>query len=217
MTFFGVALLTAVPTVILAVFAIVTAWYARKAFREQSKEVRDQAEILRIQSEQLAEDRKVNAEQIRVLKLQAEELRQVSADRDRDATETRRTQAVQVYMSHTLAHAEVDGEVLPGMTVEAYVRSTSPQPIYDLRVEWEVFAFDVGATTAETWLDEAPLLPGAMASARVPVPHDLLANADDVTAVATFRDRAGVWWRTRPDGRLEEIPEPPPPAEPPLP
>jgi hypothetical protein len=33
MTFFGAALITAIGTVVLAVFAIVTAWYARKAFR----------------------------------------------------------------------------------------------------------------------------------------------------------------------------------------
>jgi hypothetical protein len=39
MTFFGMALLTAVGTVVLAVFAIVTAWYARKAFTKQSQEV----------------------------------------------------------------------------------------------------------------------------------------------------------------------------------
>ncbi len=39
MTFFGMALLTAVATVVLAVFAIVTAWYARKALLKQSEEV----------------------------------------------------------------------------------------------------------------------------------------------------------------------------------
>jgi hypothetical protein len=32
MTFFGMALITAAATAVLAVFAIVTAWYARKAF-----------------------------------------------------------------------------------------------------------------------------------------------------------------------------------------
>ena len=31
---------TAIATGILAIFAVVTAWYARKAFREQSEEVR---------------------------------------------------------------------------------------------------------------------------------------------------------------------------------
>ncbi len=41
---------TAVATAILAVFAIVTAWYARKAFLKQSQEVSDQASMLEIQS-----------------------------------------------------------------------------------------------------------------------------------------------------------------------
>ena len=59
--------LTAIATAVLAVFAIVTAWYARWAFLKQSQEVRaierqvqdaqeltrQQAELLRIQSGQL--------------------------------------------------------------------------------------------------------------------------------------------------------------------
>jgi membrane protein implicated in regulation of membrane protease activity len=39
MTFFGATLLGALATVVLAVFAVVTAWYARKAFRKHSQEV----------------------------------------------------------------------------------------------------------------------------------------------------------------------------------
>jgi ABC-type protease/lipase transport system fused ATPase/permease subunit len=63
--------LTAVATAVLAAFAIVTAWYAPKAFVKQSKEVSDQASTLEIQSGQLAGQRNVNAEQIRVLALRA--------------------------------------------------------------------------------------------------------------------------------------------------
>lgn len=80
MTFFGMALLTAAGTIILAVFAVVTAWYARKAFLKQSEDIKDQAKLIEVQSRQLRlqrlefeEQRKVNAEQIRVLELQAEE------------------------------------------------------------------------------------------------------------------------------------------------
>jgi hypothetical protein len=40
MTFFGMAVLTAIGTAVLAVFAIVTAWYARKAFRKQAQAAR---------------------------------------------------------------------------------------------------------------------------------------------------------------------------------
>ena len=45
--------LTAVATVALAVFAIVTAVFAILAFRKQSKEVSDQAEMLQVQSSRL--------------------------------------------------------------------------------------------------------------------------------------------------------------------
>jgi hypothetical protein len=67
MTFFGMALLMAIGTLVLAMFAVVTAWYARKAFREQSREVaaieqqvkdgrelaERQADLLKVQSGQL--------------------------------------------------------------------------------------------------------------------------------------------------------------------
>jgi hypothetical protein len=49
------AWLTAATTGLLAVFAVITAWYARQAFIKQSAEVRDQASMLEIQSEQLRE------------------------------------------------------------------------------------------------------------------------------------------------------------------
>ena len=63
-------------------FAIVTAVFAVLAFRKQSREVSDQAKMLEVQSDQLGEDRTVNAEQIRVLKLQAEELRRHPSRRE---------------------------------------------------------------------------------------------------------------------------------------
>jgi cbb3-type cytochrome oxidase subunit 3 len=72
--------ITAIATAVLAVFAIVAAAFAILAFRKQYKEVSDQASMLRVQSEQLAEQRKVNAGQIRVLALQATELRESLED-----------------------------------------------------------------------------------------------------------------------------------------
>jgi ABC-type bacteriocin/lantibiotic exporter with double-glycine peptidase domain len=68
--------LTAIATAALAVFAIVTAFYARQAFRKQSQEVRDQASMLKVQSEQLAAQRKINS-------LQAEDLRESLKERAR--------------------------------------------------------------------------------------------------------------------------------------
>lgn len=52
MTFFGATLLTAIATVVLAVFAIVTAWYARRAFLKQSQEVAAIEQQVQLQREQ---------------------------------------------------------------------------------------------------------------------------------------------------------------------
>ena len=90
--------ITAIATAVLAAFAIVTGIYAVRAFRKQSQEVSDQASMLQIQSEQLAEQRKVNEEQIRVLALQAAELRESLDERKREAVERRNAQAAQVHI-----------------------------------------------------------------------------------------------------------------------
>jgi cbb3-type cytochrome oxidase subunit 3 len=44
--------ITAIATAVLAVFAIVTAVFAFLAFRKQSREVSDQAKMLKVQSDQ---------------------------------------------------------------------------------------------------------------------------------------------------------------------
>jgi cbb3-type cytochrome oxidase subunit 3 len=59
--------ITAIATSVLAVFAIVTAAFAILAFRKQSKEVRDQAAMLNVQSEQLDLQRQANLLQARSL------------------------------------------------------------------------------------------------------------------------------------------------------
>jgi hypothetical protein len=97
MTFFGMALLTAEGTVVLAIFAIVTAWFSRRAFLKQSQEVaaierqvvdgqeaaRQQGELLKVQSgqfkvqrDQFESLRRINEKQAEVLALQAEDLRE---------------------------------------------------------------------------------------------------------------------------------------------
>ena len=88
--------LTAVANVVLAAFAIVTAILAGLAFLKQSREVRDQAEMLRIQAEQLGEQRKIN-------ELQAEDLRESLRERIRLRQVAERQQADQIlfWMSST--------------------------------------------------------------------------------------------------------------------
>ena len=182
--------LTAAATLALAALALATAILALLAWRKQSREVHDQAEMLR---------------------LQAKELKQVSAERDREARERRQAQAALVYMWESPAQAEVDGKETPAMTLEAYVRNTSPQPIYDVEFEWRIFTSDLRTLDLREISDETyegPLMPGAQFAARVPVDPGLLTDPEDATATVTFRDRAGVWWRAQPNGRLEELPGP---------
>jgi uncharacterized membrane protein YraQ (UPF0718 family) len=77
---------TAVANAVLAVFAIITAVLAGLAFRKQAREVRDQAEMLRIQAQQLDEQRKIN-------ELQAEDLRESLRERRRSRQSAERAQA----------------------------------------------------------------------------------------------------------------------------
>lgn len=98
-------ILTAIATLLLAVFALATAVLALMAWRKQSREVSDQAKML---------------------KLQTKELRQLSAVRKREVQERRRAQAVQVYAWWTMG---VDSSA-DGVQVIAYVRNTSQQPVY---------------------------------------------------------------------------------------
>jgi len=152
-TFFGVTLLTAAGTVVLAVFAIFTAWYARKAFLKQSEEVtaierqvadeqevtRQQAELIKIQSgqlqvfrAQLEDQKKASEKQAAVLDLQAKDLYESIGERRRLRKATERAQADEIDFLTTAAikfpHiAEEDGggrfAVDPSQTVHLFVVS----------------------------------------------------------------------------------------------
>jgi hypothetical protein len=197
--------LTAAATAALAVFAILTTVFAILAFRKQSKEVSDQASMLQVQSEQLAEQRKVNAEQIRVLGLQAAELRESLAERRREAAERRRAQAILIFIS---AEPSPEGSD-PIDSFLVRIENTSQQPIYDLIFFWR-------DGTGE-W-NEPPgppghpvLMPGkphAFVVGLVPsLPRkSFLRDTSLLGAGAVFRDAAGVRWRLRSDGQLDEIP-----------
>ncbi len=196
--------LAAVATAVLAVFAIVTAIYAIRAFGEQSKEVSHQAKMLEVQSDQLAEQRTVNAEQIGVLTLQAAELRESLEERKREAAETRQEHASKVFIWQDQIESRPIGETF-STTITAHMKNTSEQPVYEPRFSWH--HSDLPATQNQL---KRPLMPGEEVSTEAPVPAD--SGPDKFGVVAIFRDRAGIWWRARPDGRLEELP---PGSEPP--
>lgn len=67
MSLLGATILTAIATLVLAVFAFITAVLAFLAWRKQSREVSDQASMLKVQSDRLDEQRKINQKQTEVL------------------------------------------------------------------------------------------------------------------------------------------------------
>ena len=83
--------------------------------------------MLEIQSEQLAEQRKVNADQIGVLALQAAELNASLLERTHDAEERKRAQAARADSSRTFV-------LTPGKLWAALIRNASDLPILDVRI-----------------------------------------------------------------------------------
>ena len=199
--------LTAVATAALAVFAIVTAYYARKAFRSQSKEVRDQAAMLKVQSEQLGEQRKINTEQIKVLELQAKELRESIDEREREREQRHRGQASRVFItqkrSRTAPHGHPEPEgVEPFVT--ATVANSSDQPIYDAELRWSLGPADFKEPNPEPVGTIMPDPHHQMIDFtwKRPLPHGV--EMPDIAVVVEFTDANGVRWLRRPDGYLSE-------------
>lgn len=222
MTFFGANLLTAIATVVLAVFAIVTAWYARRAFLKQSQEVaaverqvadeqeltRQQAELLKVQTgqpevlrAQLEDQREATAAQAGVLELQAAELRESLEERKREVGERHRRQASMVFLTQTHfpgrgARSGI-GEAPPHADVIAV--NSSDQPVYAAELLWRRGSAGWGEPNPESL---GVILPGGHAERSRKYPPDT--NMDVSGAVLFFRDAAGVKWVRRPDGYLGE-------------
>jgi hypothetical protein len=116
MSMIAAAQWTAVATIALAVFAVVTAVFASLAYRKQSKEVRSfeahitdigkwarqETELLQVQLGQLdvlrqqsEEQRAVSARQTEVLELQVQELKASLEQREREAVQRQRGQDAQ--------------------------------------------------------------------------------------------------------------------------
>jgi hypothetical protein len=229
---------TAIATGLLAIFAIVTAIFAIKAFGKQSEEVgaiqkqvhdqetltSQQAELLKVQSgqlelqrQQLDEQRAINAKQIEVLELQARELSESLDERKREMDGRRRAQATRVFIREerldrdprvTQAQAAASGSAA-GPVIVAHLRNASDWPIYDVMLSWHR-----GSAPWEQPDLFPALMPGEEESATRALPTDLPDYVDAAVfgAVAFFRDIDRVMWRAQPDGVLGEIPpgqEPP--------
>jgi type II secretory pathway pseudopilin PulG len=209
-TVFGMALITAVATAVLAMLAVVTAWYARKAFREQSREV---AAI----EQQVKDEQEVTRQQAELLKVQSEQLELQRRRFEQDQTDQRRAQASSIYFTITIIWAGGDElgdpfadppdpapSPIPRYPKSLFVRvvNTSDLPVYDLAINWRVGTEPWGdASTADVLhpkdgIDSTREFPG-----NVPSPFEQLYGA-----VVRFRDAAGVHWLLQPGGWLTEEP-----------
>jgi hypothetical protein len=228
MSLLGATILGAIATAALAVFAIVTAWYARKAFLKQSQEVaaierqvadeqeltKQQAELLKVQTGelevlrgQLEEQRKASAAQAEVLQLQAEELKESLKERKRQTELGRGYQARRVFLTEESFGGRTSGRAAGGLrdigtkppSVTATAHNTSDQPIYDAEFRWHMGSAGRGDPNPEPI---GTLLPQETRSSKRDFPPGV--NLAVSGAVLRFRDAAGVIWMRRPDGGLTE-------------
>lgn len=146
-----------IATIILALGAIVTSWYAIQAFRKQAEEVADQAKLLGVQSaqlsvlrDQLTDQRKLNKEQITVLTLQARDLEASLSQRQHEAEYQRRSQAAGVVAWF--------GQSSDG-TWGAWIRNASELPILDVRVVFH-YIFSERPGMGSWWEDSSAVLSG---------------------------------------------------------
>lgn len=211
----------AAATVVLAVGAIITAIFAVKAFRKQAEEldviqsqakdqqalIEQQAEMIQVQSGQFEIQRRqfddqqlANANHAAVLELQANELSESLAERQRDRQERHRDQATRIF-----AHTDtIDGR--PAL-YRVQVTNASDRPIYNLIVtlhclrgtEPAIYSFD-----SETW---TALLPGAVAKLPADgdgIPWDAPTGPGGVWSKAWFTDAAEVQLTVTSKGEISE-------------
>jgi hypothetical protein len=173
------AWLTAVATGVLAVFAIITAWYARKAFREQSREVnflQQQADAQQAELQRQAEDR-------------------------------RRAQAIGVFVTTVLeaaipeqAGATEGRHGSDAKTVTAIVHNTSAQPIYGVKIHW----MNLDSATQAGEVDRlGTIRPGGSGQLSRPVPGDI--PQERFAPIVFFRDAAAQRWTLTRMGYLAHV------------
>jgi len=223
------AWLTAGATTGLLVGAIITAIYAIRAFRAQSREVTaieqqvtDQQQVtsqqarllelqggqLDLQRQQLEEQRGINEAQTQVLKLQAEELSGSLAERKRAEEDHRRAQASKVAAWFT--HQDLHGAGAFQRRWGALIRNDSDLPILAVRAFFHVIHKQPGG-------DGEPIQRGGPGErVRLIPPHqDKLVDipeqvarmggkltADFWAVSIEFTDAAGNEWERDPRGAL---------------
>ena len=193
--------------------AIITARYAIRAFGKQSEQLEDQ--------------RKINAEQTRVLALQAEELGESLKERKREAEQRRRAQAARVFISLATGVwfkplgrqadlSEIEEDLLSETPdIDASDELTSDEDFTSDEPGGVIAAVTVVNTSDQPvygtllywrpsprWPNFDPLgtiMPGDKFEQQVKFPPEA-----NVGALLQFRDAAGITWTRTPDGVLTE-------------
>lgn len=202
MSLLGATILTAIATLVLAVFAFITAVLAFLAWRKQSREVSDQASMLKVQSDRLDEQRKINQKQTEVLELQARELNESLAERKREAERRHRDQAAHVFLTEKRWPAQPRGPLdsePPLITATAH--NTSDQPVYDADLRWHQGPGGYGEPNPEPIGTVRPDM-----SVRRERKFPSNAHIEHCGAALRFTDAAGTRWIRRADGYLAEYP-----------
>lgn len=189
------AWLTATTTLVLAIFAGLAALFAGLALRKQSR--------------QLTDERGVNKKQVEVLTLQSAELKELAADRAREAAERRSAQARQVLMweerheqDPRVTQAQRNSGVDAPYTVQVFLENGSSQPIYDVTFRWHTGTQPTGQSPTVGVMP--PHAKQDMYS-RLPDGFPASGNKTLVGAIAYFRDANGTCWRAYPDREPEEV------------
>ncbi|GIH21352.1 hypothetical protein [Rugosimonospora africana] len=159
---------------------------AMVAYRAQSRQ-------LRHQQKQIADQQELNRQQSEVLALQARDLGESLAER-------RRAQAVRVFMyaSHSRGVDDQDR-----WTFSATLKNASDYPIRGIVVRWHRGTAAWGEPMESPWLP--PGAPAAQFSREMDRREGGDLTPAAIGAVIEFRDAAGVRWRITPSGGLEEL------------
>ena len=191
--------ITAAATAVLAVFAIVTAVLVYLAFRKQSR-------AIRAIEKQVADQQEVTRQHGELLKLQSGQLDLHRQQFDQQAAERRRTQASCIFIWTETNHGPGDIReryaFSPAVveTIMWHIKNSSEQPVFDLAVTWYRGTEPAGQT------DRFPIfMPGQQTDYQHTASYKPQ-QADRFRAVLRFRDAAGVHWRLRQGGYLDEEP-----------
>lgn len=214
--------ITAIATLVLALGAGLTVFFAKKAFDKQSDLLQVQTDQLEAQRDQFAEQHKINEKQIGVLEPQALELKASLEQREREAAERSLAQARLISAILGPEERPPGKDPILGRSAVDLINS-SPEPVYRL-VIGIVFIQGAGPKTIEDRLDlrdksdeKYQAVPITTASILPPGTHRIWIHGTGWSAILSgrggaevaFTDRAGRHWIRRATGELEELPEDP--------